>query len=56
MGDDDNKIGMKSAIKALGTNNPLTIATTGKLEGAISIQGGKFNKRETGGCHYYTGR
>ncbi|KAJ8320655.1 hypothetical protein KUTeg_002242 [Tegillarca granosa] len=35
----DNKIGAKSALKALGSGNPATIAVNGKVEGTVTIQG-----------------
>lgn len=41
LGSNDVKTGMKSAIKALGTNNPFTINTAGEVSSTVAVQGGK---------------
>lgn len=38
----DVKTGMKSAIKALGTNNPFTINTAGEVSTTVAVQGGRM--------------
>lgn len=42
LGSNDVKTGMKSAIKALGTNNPFTINTAGEVSTTVAVQGGKM--------------
>lgn len=42
LGSNDVKTGMKSAIKALGTNNPFTINTEGEVSTTVAVQGGKM--------------
>lgn len=42
LGSNDVKTGMKSAIKALGTNNPFTINTEGEVSTTVPVQGGKM--------------
>lgn len=42
LGNNDVKTGMKSAIKALGTNNPFTINTEGEVSTTVAVQGGKM--------------
>lgn len=42
MAENDNKIGAKSALKALGSGNPATIAVNGKVEGTLTVQGGMW--------------
>jgi hypothetical protein len=36
----DVKTGMKSAVKALGSNNPFTIQTAGEVSTTVAVQGG----------------
>lgn len=43
LGSNDVKTGMKSAIKALGTNNPFTINTAGEVSSTVAVQGGKMS-------------
>lgn len=38
----DTKIGPKSALKALGTNNPAAIVTTGEVAASTPAEGGKY--------------
>ena len=40
LGSNDVKTGMKSAVKALGANNPFTINTAGDVATTIVVQGG----------------
>ena len=40
LGSNDVKTGMKSAVKALGANNPFTINTAGEVAATVVVQGG----------------
>lgn len=40
LGSNDVKTGMKSAVKALGANNPFTINTAGEVAATVDVQGG----------------
>ena len=40
LGSNDVKTGMKSAVKALGANNPFTINTAGEVGATVVVQGG----------------
>ena len=40
LGSNDVKTGMKSAVKALGANNPFTINTAGEVAATVAVQGG----------------
>lgn len=40
LGNNDVKTGMKSALKALGSNNPFTIQTSGEVSTTVAVQGG----------------
>lgn len=38
----DTKIGPKSALKALGKNNPAAIITTGEVAAPSPVEGGEY--------------
>ena len=41
LGNNDVKTGIKSAVQALGTNNPFTITTVGEVSSTVlAVQGG----------------